>query len=138
MSEPKRTQHPTDDPAVKSLLKRMDPSIAGSFSLEQLMELRRVVGLRGGRLHSIDARTTVKLPFVSWSFYLVFLAGKNRRPLTDREKAIAAGTLILVITGVLFVVSLIGLLALYLLKSWLGINLFDSYSTGIWSWFKSL
>jgi hypothetical protein len=33
---------------------------------------------------------------------------------------------------------LAGLLLLYLVKSALGIDLFDGYSFGIWHWFKSL
>ena len=30
-----------------------------------------------------------------------------------------------------------GLLILYLIKSALGINLFENFSLGIWSWFKA-
>ena len=32
--------------------------------------------------------------------------------------------------------TLFGLLVLYLIKSALGINLFEDFSLGIWSWFK--
>jgi hypothetical protein len=138
MKKTNQEQHPVDDPAVKSLLKRMDPNIANSFSIEQLVALRRVVGLRGGRLHSVDVRTTVKLPFLPWSFYAVFVAGKNRRALSQGEKNIAIGMLLLIITLSLLTVCLIGLLVVYLLKSWLGINIFESFSFGVWDWFKNL
>ena len=138
MKQTTQIEHPVDDPAVKSLLKRMDPNIANSFTIEQLVALRRVVGLRGGRLHSIDVRTTVKLPFLPWSFYAVFVAGKNRRDLSQGEKHIAIGMCLLIITVSLLTVCLVGLLMVYLLKSWLGINIFESFSLGIWDWFKNL
>ncbi|WP_421132324.1 hypothetical protein [Alteromonas sp. A079] len=138
MKKTNQDQHPVDDPAVKSLLKRMDPNIANSFTIEQLVALRRVVGLRGGRLHSVDVRATVKLPFLPWSFYAVFVAGKNRRDLSQGEKNIAVGMFLLIITLSLLIVCLIGLLVVYLLKSWLGINIFESYSFGVWDWFKNL
>ncbi|BFT31331.1 hypothetical protein D210916BOD24_25070 [Alteromonas sp. D210916BOD_24] len=137
MNHKKEEVHPIHDPAVKNLLQRMDKSVAESFTLEQLLALRRVVGLRGGRIHSVDARTTVKLPFLPWSFYLVFLAGKNRRSLSEHEKTIATSMLLLLITAVFMVLTLIGLVIIYLLKSWLGINIFEGFSLGVMDWLKS-
>ena len=137
MSKSNETSHPMHDPAVKSLLQRMEPHIAESFSVEQLMALGRVVGLRGGRLHSVDLRTTIKLPFVPWSFYVVLLTGRNRRSLTAKEKSIAAGTLLLIITLTFMLLSLLGVVIIYLLKSWLGIDLFQGFSLGLYDWFRS-
>jgi hypothetical protein len=97
-----------------------------------------VVGLRNGRLHSVDARTTVKLPFLPWTFYLVFLAGKNRRSLSNSEKSAATGMLLLLITCFFMLFTVAVMLVLYLLKSWLGINLFENFSLGLSAWFDSL
>lgn len=130
--------HPLNDPAIKNLLQRMEPHIAHSFSLEQLHALSRVVGLRNGRLHSVDARTTVKLPFLPWTFYLVFLAGKNRRSLSNSEKSAATGMLLLLITCFCMLFTVAVMLVLYLLKSWLGINLFENFSLGLIAWVDSL
>lgn len=129
--------HPMTDPALKSLLHRMEPHIAQSFTVEQLLALRRVVGLRGGRLHSVDARTTVKLPFLPWTFYVVFLAGQNKRMLSESEKTIAVGMLLLVITCLLMMLTIFGILIIYLLKSWIGINVFEDFSLGLLSWLNS-
>ncbi|GFD89904.1 hypothetical protein KUL152_21300 [Tenacibaculum sp. KUL152] len=137
MSKSSEQSHPMHDPTVKSLMQRMEPHIAQSFTIEQQLALARVVGLRGGRVHSIDMRATVKFPFLPWSFYLVFLAGKNRRPLTAKEKAIAAASLFLIATLTVMILSLLGLVALYIIKSLLGINLFESFSLGLFDWLKS-
>jgi len=130
--------HPMHDPTVKRLMQRMEPHIAQSFTIEQQMALARVVGLRGGRVHSVDLRATVKFPFLPYSFYLVFLAGRNKRPLTAKEKAIAAASLFLIATLTVMILSLLGLVVIYLLKSLLGIDLFEGFSLGLYDWFKSL
>lgn len=131
-------QHPKDDPAIQRLLKRMPESVANSFSTEHLFALREAIGVRGGRIHGIDFRPTLKLPFLPWSIYLVFLMGSNRRTLTDKEQYLAVLALLLVFS--LFTICLLGfvLLILYLLKSALGIDVFAGHSLGIWDWFKEL
>lgn len=130
-------EHPGDDPAIQRLLKRMPDNIASSFSTEQLFGLREAIGVRGGRLHSVDIRPTLKFPFLPWSFYVVFLVGRNRRSLSKQEQYMAA--LVLLAFSISFVMglALLGLLAVYLLKSALGINVFEGYSLGVWDWFKS-
>lgn len=131
-------QHPQDDPAIKRLMNRMPSSIVNSFSTEQLVGLRNAISARGGRIHSVDIRPTLKFPFLPWSFYCVFLFGHNRRSLSDKERY--AAVLMLLWIAFLFIVALCGLIlvVLYLLKSALGINLFEGYSLGAWDWFKGL
>lgn len=138
MSKNSEQSHPMHDPSVKRIMQRMEPHIAQSFTLEQQMALARVVGLRGGRVHSVDLRATVKFPFLPYSFYLVFLAGRNKRPLTAKEKMIAAASLFLIATLTVMVLCLLGLFVVYLIKSLLGIDLFDNVSLGLFDWFKSL
>ncbi|BDX08258.1 hypothetical protein [Planctobacterium marinum] len=130
------TEHPGDDPAIQRLLKRMPANIASSFSTEQLFGLREAIGVRGGRLHSVDIRPTLKFPFIPWSFYLVFLVGRNRRAISQQEQYMAALLLLAFAISFVLGLSLMGLLVVYLLKSALGIDLFDGYSLGIWDWFK--
>ncbi len=137
MSKNSEQSHPMHDPSVKRIMQRMEPHIAQSFTLEQQMALARVVGLRGGRIHSVDLRATVKFPFLPYSFYLVFLAGRNKRPLTAKEKMIAAASLFLIATLTVMVLCLLGLFVVYLIKSLLGIDLFDNVSLGLFGWFKS-
>lgn len=130
-------QHPIQDPAIQRLLARMPEAVSKSFSTEQLFGLREAIGARGGRIHSIDVRPTLKFPFVPWSFYVVFLVGRNRRSLTTHEKYTAALMLLAFAVSFVLGMALLATLALYLLKSALGINLFDDYSLGIWDWFKN-
>lgn len=130
-------KHPTRDPAIQRLLARMPDSVSESFSTEQLFGLQEAIGSRGGRIHSIDVRPTLKLPFLPWSFYVVFLVGRNRRALTTQEKYMAALMLLAFAMSFVLGLSILALLLLYLLKSALGINLFEGYSLGIWDWFKN-
>jgi len=87
-------------------------------------------------VHSIDVRPTLKLPFLPWSFYLVFLMGRNRRALSSQEKYMAALLLLAFTISMILGLSLLGLLVIYLIKSALGIDLFEGHSLGIWDWFK--
>ncbi|SPJ33589.1 3-phosphoshikimate 1-carboxyvinyltransferase [Kushneria phyllosphaerae] len=132
-----KNSHPTSDPAMQALLKRLSPSIANSFTTEQLIALASIVGARGGRVHAIDVRTTIKLPFVPFSFYLVFLMGKNRRTLNATEQYIAVFSMLLLIALTVIFLTCFIVIVLYLLKSALGIDLFSGYSTGLWDWFKT-
>lgn len=132
----KDLQHPGDDPAIQRIMSHMPDNIARSFTTEQLFGLREAIGARGGRVHSIDVRPTLKLPFLPWSFYLVFLMGRNRRALSSQEKYMAALLLLAFTISMILGLSLLGLLVIYLIKSALGIDLFEGHSLGIWDWFK--
>ncbi len=132
-----QTAHPMHDPDVALLLKRMPDNIAGSFSTEQLLGLKQAIGLRGGRAHSVDVRSTLKIPFLPLSFYLVFLMGKNRRKLGQNEQYLAALALVFVMMLMGFSALALLFIALYLAKSALGINLFSDSSLGLWDWFKA-
>lgn len=132
------TSQTANDPAVKSLLDRMPPEVAESFTEEQLAHLHSALGARSWKKHSVDIRSTFPVPFIRRRIYFVLLMGRNRRDLTRREKQLSAITFALFIAAFIGASTLFGLLALYLLKSALGINLFDNFSLGIWDWFKKL
>ncbi|WP_354625176.1 3-phosphoshikimate 1-carboxyvinyltransferase [Psychromonas sp. MME2] len=114
----------------------MPKSVRQSFDEQQLIHIRKAIGDRSEGEHSLDWRAVFTLPLCGWHFYFVFLLGKNRRELTDKEKQIS------ILLGVLLisVVTLLGLLfiavAMYLLKSAAGIDLFPDFSLGLWHWFK--
>jgi hypothetical protein len=122
---------------VNQLLSDMEKSVADSFTEEQRKALQKSITNQDWHQHNIDFRPTLALPFLPWSFYLVFLVGINRRGLLPAERFIA-------FTMLLFIIFIIGLLIIgcalvliYLLKSWLGIDLFPNESLGIWDQFKS-
>lgn len=136
MKNRKSTVHPTADPAMQALLKRLPPAIANSFTTEQLCALAYVVGARGGRLHAVDVRSTIKLPLVPFSFYMVFLMGRNRRNLSKKEQAIALFSMLLFVVISFTLLTGFTLLMMYLLKSALGIDLISGHSIGIWEWYN--
>lgn len=130
-----RIKHPIrQSHTIRRLLDRMPQEVADSFTDEQLIELNKSMGGRSWAKHKLDIRGTVKW----WrsSYYFVFLAGRNVRKLSRFEQQLSRFTLALLSTLVLLFCICVGLLAAYLIKSALGINLFDGFSLGIWSWFK--
>ncbi|WP_296053344.1 hypothetical protein [uncultured Alteromonas sp.] len=84
----------------------------------------------------VNVNGRVSVPFTTTRFFWVFLAGRDKRELSRGEINVKRTTLIALIFGAIMVSSLMGLLVLYLIKSALGINLFEHFSLGIWGWFK--
>ena len=122
----------SEDPAIRSLLNRMPQGVQNSFSEEQLSHLKIAIGARQWGSHKVDCRGVVRL--FKYRYYFVLLAGRNRRQLSATEKKASAIAQATVVTLGFFIV----LLFIYLLKSALGINLFEGFSLGIWSYVKSL
>ncbi|MCU4674811.1 3-phosphoshikimate 1-carboxyvinyltransferase [Catenovulum sp. 2E275] len=120
------------DPAIEQLLNKMPKNVANSFTQEQLNYLTLALSARKWGRHKIDLRRTLSLPFSSRQFYFVFLFGKNSRTLSRTEKNISALSAVLCISLSLILLSVIGLLILYLAKSALGIDIFSGFSLGIW------
>lgn len=131
-----KIKHPVrEEPNVQYMLERMPKKVANSFSDEQLAHLNTALAGRKWGNHKLDFRGTVS--FFKSRFYIVILAGKDKRELT-REEARAGKTLIALGTMLFISVStLLGLFLLYVLKSWLGINLFEGFSLGLWDWLKA-
>lgn len=132
----KISSHPVhESQLIRRLKAKMPQDIAESFTEEQLIALNKAIGGRSWAKHKVDLRGTVNI----WrsSFYFVLLAGQNRRELSRLEQQLGRMTLALMLALFVTVSTLFGLLALYLIKSALGINLFENFSLGIWSWFKA-
>ncbi len=129
-----REKQARKDP-VAQVMSRMPPAIQASFSEAQLAALQ--AAMAGSAAHAIDVRPVVKVPLLPWSFYLVLLAGRNRRDMSAKEQRIAARTLLCLIVCGTTILAVTGLLVLYLIKSALGIDIFDNFSFGIWDWFSS-
>ncbi len=65
------------DPIFERLFSKISPKIANSFTDEQLKALQRGFGSKVGTRHSLDIRVSVPIPGLG--FYLVLLAGSERR-----------------------------------------------------------
>ena len=131
-----KVKHPVrEEPNIQHVLERMPQKAADSFTDEQLSYLNTALAGRNWGKHKVDLRGTIGL--LSSRYYFVFLAGRDKRELSRIESRI--GRIAIAISFVLFIsVSLLfGLTLLYVLKSWLGIDLFDDYSLGLWDWIKA-
>ncbi|MBB1384760.1 3-phosphoshikimate 1-carboxyvinyltransferase [Pseudoalteromonas sp. SG45-5] len=124
------------DPAVRSLLERMPETIQDSFSDEQLTHLKVAIGARQWGNHAFDCRGVIKI--LKYRYYFVVLAGRNRRGLSAKEQKMAKIAQAAIVTFFILIASLTVILALYLIKSALGIDIFEGYSFGVWDWFKNL
>ena len=142
MAEQSSTPHQTassdirQDPGLQKLLSRMPAEVADSFNEQQLSHLRLALGARQWGKHQFDLRGTLRL--FRWRYYYVFVAGRNLRDGNRSSQQLPRLMLAVIISILLVVSAAVGLLLLYLLKSALGIDLFEGFSLGIWGWFKSL
>ena len=123
------------DPVITKLLDKVPADMRGSFSAEQLLALKVALGGRTWGAHPVDARWTLK--WWRWQYYFVFLAGRNRRVLSDREQTIQRLAMATFLAVFLTFSTLVGILVLYLVKSALGIDLIPGFSFGVWGWFQS-
>jgi len=129
-------QNQTDiyqDPIIKRILQQIPRKSRDSFTPDQLTALKVSFGARRWFTHPLDIRGSVKL--WRWRFYYVILAGRERRTLTPEEQSLARVANFTVALVIILMILFSGLLALYLMKSALGINLFPDFSLGIWDWF---
>lgn len=121
-------------PNIQYLLKRSPSWAVDIFTEERLKQI--TLSLAGGRWgrHKLNIRRTVFV-FTSRS-YFVLLNEKNKRGTTLAQRTISKFSLSVLLLFVTLACSLSGLLLLYILKSWLGINLFQNFSLGIWDLIK--
>jgi hypothetical protein len=119
---------------MRKLLERMPEHVQDSFSEEQLSNLKVAIAARTWGNHAIDVRSTLK--FFRYRYYYVFVAGRNRRELSSRERRL--GLLIQAVALSVFLIfsTLIGVLVLYLIKSAMGVDIFPGFSFGVWGWFN--
>ena len=122
------------DPVITKLLDKVPADMRSSFTDDQLLALKVALGGRTWGAHAVDARWTLK--WWRWQYYFVFLAGRNRRVLTDREQRIQRLAMAGALTVFLLFATAVGVLVLYLVKSALGIDLIPGFSFGVWGWFQ--
>jgi|GEM_PF-2141684 len=70
----------TSEAFLERYLKRIDPTVAQSFTPEQRTAIAQLLGSRGVANHSIELRKV--FPLGKRRFYLVFLMGRDQRRLT--------------------------------------------------------
>ncbi len=115
----------------------LDEDVASSLTNEQKREIESAVKSMGlVARHSIDIRET--FPWFGKRFYFVLLCGRDRRKGLRERSALWNLILTSVVMFGVLAVCLLAVLALYLIKSALGIDIFQGFSFGVWDWFKGL
>ncbi|WOT06161.1 hypothetical protein [Shewanella youngdeokensis] len=126
-----------DDTRVNKALQNMPLVHAQSYTETQLRYLRLALIGNQWQQHFIDQRGTFYFPFIGWRFFYVLLLGKNKRALNRKEKHLSLFIFFVLVLLFMVICISMGLLLLYLLKSALGIDLFEESSLGLWDWFNS-
>lgn len=126
---------PTDH-FIAQLNERLPKAVVDTFTADQIAALKLAFGAKKWSKHPIDLRDSFR--FFRWRFYFVFVAGRDKRNLSERRYKLMKWVELSLIAGYLIVSMILGVFALYLLKSALGINIFSDFSFGVWSWFKEL
>jgi hypothetical protein len=127
---------PPTDPLVDALWRDPERECAAPLDEEHARARAAVLARRGGvgRRHPVDVRFTVPLSFRR--YFVVLLAGRDRRASVaareaDRGRArthALGGGAFAGLSGLLFVaIAAFGVLALYGVKSFLGIDLFPDF-----------
>lgn len=123
------------DPFIRSFLLKIPKKVAATFSEAQLLQIKIQFGTRTKAKHVIDVRSVMGAG--EWRYYLVLLLGRNRRDLSRAQrKWRRSGTFLFYVFCLLFSLSAV-FVSLYLIKSFLGIDIFPNYSLGLWSWITS-
>jgi hypothetical protein len=78
---------PMCDPFFRAMFAHMSPGAKYLFTAQQLDEIKRAFGARTWGSHAIDVRLTA--PVLRHSYYLVLLAGKNRRRVAHARASVA-------------------------------------------------
>ncbi len=118
---------PIDDPFLKKFLSRVPEAVADSYTDAQLDAIKLAYGARTRGAHLVDIRLSV--PWITRRFYVVLLAGGERRPADRRalERALrplgtVANVVLMGLLAIGFAVSLFAVL--YSVKMALGIDVF--------------
>ncbi|WP_028024760.1 hypothetical protein [Enterovibrio calviensis] len=123
------------DPFIRSFLEKVPDDVGATFTESQLLQVKLMYGTRGKASHAVDIRTV--MGGFGWNYYLVLLFGRNRRELSKAEQTAAnAWRVVLLLVGTFALFSM-AVVALYLLKSFAGIDLLPKFSFGLWSWLSS-
>ncbi len=135
---PKQVARPILDDGDEAFFERlfsMLPSdVARSFNDAQLKAISCAFATRRWRDHAVELRWL--LPLLGRSYYLVLLAGAERRSRQRRLRDRLLHPIIAIGNGIFAAVFFTGILlsvlvSLYIFKTFLGIDLFPDFSLGV-------
>ena len=123
-----------DDAFFERLFSKLPSDMATSFNDDQLKVISYAFGTRRWREHAVDLRRIFSL--FGRRYYFVLLAGAERRSRRRRLRDRLLYPLMSIGNGIVAVVFFTAILwsvlaTLYVLKSLLGISLFEDFSFGV-------
>ncbi|WJG23677.1 hypothetical protein [Vibrio furnissii] len=127
-----------ENKTVTQFYHALDKQVAAELTDTQKQAIEHAIKSVGlVHRHGVDVRKS--LPWFGKRYYLVLLMGRDRRHQLRPSESKWANFVVtsLMIVGLLALLGL-SFLALYLIKSAMGIDIFPNYSLGIWDWFKGL
>ncbi|BDH46344.1 hypothetical protein TUM12370_23880 [Salmonella enterica subsp. enterica serovar Choleraesuis] len=115
----------------------LDPEVENTLTPDQKSGIERaLVSANLASKHPVDFRRS--FPFLNRRYFVVFLLGKDMRKRARETSSVGRVLSTISITiGIVFCI-LSMLLALYMIKSALGIDVFKHFHVGIWTWFIDL
>jgi hypothetical protein len=123
----------TQDNFSKKFFERIPEELGETFTQEQLSALEDIFAEKWAN-HPVDIRHSFGL--WRWRYYFVIIGGHERRNLTRRQEYLFRLTELYLLAAYLGSSILLGLIALYLTKSAMGIDLFPNFHLGIWTWIE--
>ncbi|MGV6818279.1 MAG: hypothetical protein ACWA44_13560 [Thiotrichales bacterium] len=124
----------SQDAFLQKFFERIPQNVTDSLTADQRTAIEKAVQQQWAT-HPVDIRYS--FGFWRWRYFFVFLAGRDRRVLTRRQERFFTLAEFYMLMGFLTFSTLLGLLVLYLIKSWMGIDIFPNFSFGIWTWFNA-
>ncbi len=122
-----------EDKTIEGLLRNIPERFRDSFTDDQLVGLKVALGERKWKKHPVDLRTNIQI--WRWRFYVVFVMGRDRRRPTRAQRKMAQLVDVIFLTLLIVIAMAVGLVAMYLLKSAVGIDVFEGMSSGVFDWF---
>jgi len=132
----KSTNKSANKDSFQAFIAKIPKDISDGFSDKQIIALESAVAQAEWGNHAIDLRDSIGI--FNWRYYFVFISGRDKRGNSTRRHKIMGIVKLMLLLGYLVSSTLLGILALYLVKSAYGIDLFQGYSFGVWHWFKEL
>ena len=121
----------TPEEFSEKFFERIPTALSETFTDEQLAALQNAFAEKWAS-HPVDIRHS--FGFWRWRYYFVVIGGHERRDLTRRQEQLFHLTEMYLLAVYLGSSILLGLIAIYLTKSALGIDLFPNFHLGIWTW----
>ncbi|MFO3904500.1 hypothetical protein AAHD62_08220 [Enterobacter hormaechei] len=131
------TSHTRNPIVIDRFYEVLDKDVRAQLTPEQKEEIENaIVSITLASRHRVDFRKS--FPFFGKRLYLVFLLGRDHRAHARPESRLSRIVVtFLILFATLFLLCCV-LLTLYMIKSALGIDVFQNFHVGIWDWWLNL